>query len=384
MFIYFFVIKDWPPLANLFLNLKPPTMFDIQKIEAAINQIAAEKKIPKERLVEIIEAAIKTAYKKDYASKEANVNVHIDLENQALEISVEKTVVAEVEDEDIEISLEEIGTDSGYEIGDTVEIDVSDEVLGSEGFGRIASQAAKQVIVQKIQETEKEKLFNLFKDKEDTIVNLRIELVEKNRVVFDYNGQQVILPKSEQVSKDKYVPGQRMHLYVRRVENDQINGPRVILSRKDKELVVKLFEANTPELEEGTVEIVSIARLPGVKTKIIVASDYEEIDPAGCLIGPKGIRVKNIVDELGGEKVDIINYTTDKEEMVRRALIPGTINTIRIDEETNTIYATVKDDEKAKVLGRGGTNINIAGELLGYDIRLETIEGESISPTDAE
>lgn len=359
-------------------------MFDIQKIEAAINQIAAEKKIPKERLVEIIEAAIKTAYKKDYASKEANVNVHIDLENQALEISVEKTVVAEVEDEDIEISLEEIGTDSGYEIGDTVEIDVSDEVLGSEGFGRIASQAAKQVIVQKIQETEKEKLFNLFKDKEDTIVNLRIELVEKNRVVFDYNGQQVILPKSEQVSKDKYVPGQRMHLYVRRVENDQINGPRVILSRKDKELVVKLFEANTPELEEGTVEIVSIARLPGVKTKIIVASDYEEIDPAGCLIGPKGIRVKNIVDELGGEKVDIINYTTDKEEMVRRALIPGTINTIRIDEETNTIYATVKDDEKAKVLGRGGTNINIAGELLGYDIRLETIEGESISPTDAE
>jgi N utilization substance protein A len=384
MFIYFSVIKDWPPLANLFLNLKPHSMFDIQKIEAAINQIAAEKKIPKERLVEIIEAAIKTAYKKDYASKEANVNVHIDLENQALEITVEKTVVEEVEDEDVEISLEEIGTDSGYEIGDTVEIDVSDEVLGSEGFGRIASQAAKQVIVQKIQETEKEKLFNLFKDKEDTIVNLRIELVEKNRVVFDYNGQQVVLPKSEQVSKDKYVPGQRMHLYVRRVENDQINGPRVILSRKDKELVVKLFEANTPELEEGTVEIVSIARLPGVKTKIIVASDYEEIDPAGCLIGPKGIRVKNIVDELGGEKVDIINYTTDKEEMVRRALIPGTINTIRIDEETNTIYATVKDDEKAKVLGRGGTNINIAGELLGYDIRLETVEGESISPTDAE
>ena len=335
-------------------------MFDIQKIEAAINQISAEKKIPKARLVEIIEAAIKTAYKKDYATKETNANVHIDLENQALEITVEKTVVTEVEDPDIEISLEDIGVDSGYEIGDMVEIDVSDEVLSSEGFGRIASQAAKQVIVQKIQETEKEKLYDLFKDKEDTLVNLRIELVEKNRVVFEYNGQQVVLPKSEQVTKDKYTPGQRMHLYVRRVEQDQINGPRVILSRKDKELVVKLFELNTPELEEGTVEIVSIARLPGVKTKIIVASDYEEVDPAGCLIGPKGIRVKNIVDELSGEKVDIINYTTDKTEMVRRALIPGTVETVVINEEENIINCTVRDDEKAKVLGRGGTNINIA------------------------
>lgn len=199
-------------------------MFDLQKIEAAINQISAEKKIAKEKLVEIIEHAIKTAYKKDYASKDANVNVHLDMSTGAVEISIEKTIVDEVMDDDIEISYEEIGgEESGFAIGDTVEIDVSDEILSSEGFGRIASQAAKQVIVQKIQETEKEKLYHLFKDKEDTLVNLRVELVEKNRVVFDYNGNQVILPKSEQVSKDKYVPGQRMYLYVRAVENDPVN-----------------------------------------------------------------------------------------------------------------------------------------------------------------
>lgn len=199
-------------------------MFDLAKIEAAINQISAEKKIPKEKLVEIIEHAIKTAYKKDYASKDANVNVKLDITTGSVEISIEKTIVEVVEDEDIEISYEELGgAESGFSIGDTVEIDVSDEITNSEGFGRIASQAAKQVIVQKIQETEKEKLYHLFKDKEDTIVNLRVELVEKNRVVFDYNGNQVILPKSEQISKDKYTPGQRMFLYVRKVEIDPVN-----------------------------------------------------------------------------------------------------------------------------------------------------------------
>lgn len=328
-------------------------MFDLQKIEAAVNQISAEKKIPKEKLVEIIEHAIKTAYKKDYASKDANVNVHLDITTGNLEISIEKTIVEEVVDPSIEVSYEEIGgEESGFTLGDTVEIDVSDEILSSEGFGRIASQAAKQVIVQKIGETEKEKLYHLFKDKEDTIVSMRVELVEKNRVVFDYNGNQVVLPKSEQNPKDKYIPGQRMNLYVRSCEIDPVTGPRVNLSRKDKELVVKLFENGTPELEEGIVEIVSIARMPGVKTKIIVASDDPDVDPAGCLIGPKGMRVRTIVDELFGEKIDILNYTTSQEEMVRRALVPGVVEKIDIDEENNIIRATVKDEEKAKVLGR--------------------------------
>ncbi len=355
--------------------------FDLAKIEAAVNQISAEKKIDKKRLVEIIEHAIKTAYKKDYASKDTNVNVKLDITTGTVEISVEKTIVETVEDDDLEVSYDDVGgAESGFALGDTVEIDVSDEVLNSEGFGRIASQAAKQVIVQKIQETEKEKLYHLFKDKEDTIVNLRVELVEKNRVVFEYNGNQVVLPKSEQNSKDKYSPGQRMFLYVRKVEIDPELGPRVILSRKDKELVVKLFEMNTPELEEGTVEIVSIARMTGVKTKIIVASDEEDVDPAGCLIGPKGMRVRGIVDELFGEKIDIINYTTDQKEMVRRALIPGTVEDIEIDEENTIIRATVKDEEKAKVLGRGGTNINIAWDLLGYRISLTTIEGAPVDP----
>lgn len=353
-------------------------MFDISQIKSAIEIVSIEKRIPKEKLIEILEHAIKTAYKKDYASKDAIVNVHLDLENEKLDISMEKTIVETVEDYDLEISYEEIGgEESGYEIGDTVELDVSDDIVDSDSFGRIASQAAKWVIMQKMLETEKEKLYHLFKDKEDTLVNMRVELVEEKRVIFDYNGDQVVLPKSEQNIKDRYTPGQRMNLYVRRVEIDETTWPRVILSRKDKELVVKLFENNTPELADGIVEIVSIARLPGIKTKIIVASDDSDIDPAGCLIGPKGMRVRTIVDELFWEKIDILNYTTNKEEMVRRALVPGVVETIEIDDETNTIIATVKESEKAKVLGKSGTNINIAWELLGYRINLKTIADNS-------
>lgn len=351
-------------------------MIDIRKIEAAINQISAEKKIPRERLVEIIESAIKTAYRKDFGNKDSEVNVHLDFETGAIEISVEKTIVETIENPDTEMTLADLGDDAvNFSIGDTIEIDVSDEVLeDEEGFGRIASQAARQVIIQKIQETEKEKIFNLFKGKEGEIISLKVDLVEKNRVLLDYNGNQVVLPKSEQVSKDKYTPGQRIYLSVAKLEEDTLSGPRVTLTRKDTNLVVKLFEMNAPELEDGTIEIVSIARTPGFKTKIIVASEYEEVDPAGCLIGPKGARVRAVVDEIAGEKIDIINYTQNREELVRKCLVPGVVEKVTIDEENKIIRCTVSEEEKAKVLGKGGANINLTSELLGYKIILDAKE----------
>ncbi|MDD2487358.1 MAG: transcription termination factor NusA [Candidatus Gracilibacteria bacterium] len=347
-------------------------MLDLKKIEAAINQIAAEKKIDRQKLVEIIEQAIKTAYKKDYGSKDTNVNVTLDLPNESMEITVEKTIVETVENPNIEISLADLGDDaSEFSLGDTVEIDVTDEILANEeGFGRIASQAARQVIIQKIQESEKEKIYNLFKNKEGTIVNLKIELVEKNKVILDYNGNQIVLPKSEQVSKDKYVPGQRIYVYVGKVEEDSVLGPRVILTRKDKSLVLKLFEMNAPELEDGTVEVIRIARIPGFKTKIIVGSEYEEVDPAGSLIGPKGIRVKAVVDELFGEKVDIINYTDDIKELIRKSLSPAQVADVKVDTKTKEAICYVLPDEKLKAVGKGGANVNLASELTGYRITI--------------
>ncbi|EKE26064.1 MAG: hypothetical protein ACD_4C00457G0010 [uncultured bacterium (gcode 4)] len=351
-------------------------MLDLKKIEAAINLISAEKKIDKQKLIEIIEQAIKTAYKKDFWSKDTNVNVSLDLESATMEISVEKTIVEQVENPNIEIALADLWDDAdSFSLWDTVEIDVTDEIMeNEEWFWRIASQAARQVIIQKIQESEKEKIYNLFKNKEGTIVNLKIELVEKNKVLLDYNGNQIVLPKSEQVTKDKYVPGQRIYVYVWKVEEDSISWPRVVLTRKDKNLVVKLFEMNAPELEDGTVEIIRIARIPGFKTKIIVGSEYEEIDPAWSLIGPKWIRVKAVVDELFGEKVDIINYTDDIKELIRKSLSPAQVADVKIDTNAKEAICYVLPDEKLKAVGKWWANVNLAAELTGYRINIVTGE----------
>lgn len=355
-------------------------MLDIKKIEAAINQISAEKKIDKQKLIEIIEHAIKTAYKKDFWSKDTEVNVRVNLEDWTIEITVEKEIVDEVMNPYTEIARSELWDDADeFELWDKVEIDVSDDILSNEEwFWRIASQAARQVIIQKIQEWEKEKIYNLFKNKEWEIVSLKIELVEKNKILLDYNWNTVVLPKSEQVAKDKYTPGQRIYVYVGKVEETTMNGPKVTLTRKDVGLVEKLFEMNVPELKDWTVEVVRIARNPWFKTKIIVWSEYEEVDPAWCLIWPKWIRVKMIVDELFWEKVDVINYTSDMKELIKRSLAPAQIIDIKIDEDRKEAIVLLTEEEKIKAVWKWWSNINLATELTNYRISLVIAEQEQI------
>lgn len=362
-------------------------MLDVKKIQAAINMIAAEKKLPKEKLVEIIEAAIKTAYKKDYGSKDENVNVHFDMESGTLEISVEKTVVKVVEDPATEISFEELGDDAeGFEEGDVIEIDVTEEVLENDGdiFGRIASQAARQVIIQKIGDSEKEKIFELFAGKEGEVINMRVELVEWGKVVFDYNGNQVVLPKSEQVSRDNYTPDQRFYLYVAEVVQNENSGPRVVLSRKRRELVPAIFAEYVPEIAEGIVTIDNVARHPGVKTKLLVSSTYEEIDPAGTLIWQKGMRVKAVMEELSGEKIDIVPNSDDVADVIKRALTPADVLSVEVDEEQEKAIAYIREGDRARAVGRGGVNVNLASELTGYRISIEEVPGTAIVEEGAE
>lgn len=356
-------------------------MLDVKKIQAAINMIAAEKKLPKEKLVEVIEAAIRTAYKKDYGNKDENVNVHFDLESGELEISVEKAVVTTVEDPATQISFEELGEDGeGFEEGDIIELDVTDEVLSQEGdiFGRIASQAARQVIIQKIGDSEKEKIFELFSGKEGEVINMKVELVEGGKVVFDYNGNQVILPKSEQVSRDNYTPDQRFYLYVAEVVQNENSSPKVVLSRKRPEIVPAIFAEYVPEIAEGIVSIDNVARYPGVKTKILVSSNYDEIDAAGTLIGQKGMRVKAVMEELSGEKIDIIPNTEDIADVIKRSLTPADVLRIEVDEENESATAYIREGERAKAVGRGGINVNLASELVWYRISIEEVEGTRI------
>ncbi|MCP4523422.1 MAG: transcription termination factor NusA [Candidatus Gracilibacteria bacterium] len=353
-------------------------MLDIKQIGQAVNIIAAEKNIQKEKLVEIIEAAIKTAYKKDYGTRDEEVNVKLNLEAGEVEISLEKTLVKEVTNPSLEISFEELGDDAeGFSEGDTIELDVTDEVMNeenAESFGRIASQAARQVIIQKIGDTEKEKIYDLFQGKEGEVIGMKIEMVESGKVIFDYNGNQVVLPKSEQVTRDNYVAGARMFIYVAEVSKAENTAPKVILSRKRAEAVAGIFEEFVPEIGEGIISISNIVRQAGVKTKMLVASTYDEIDPVGTLIGQKGMRVKSVMEEIGGEKIDIIADSGDMAEIIKKSLSPAEVIKVDINEEEGLAIAYIKPEERAKAVGKNGVNVNLASNLVGYKISIEDIE----------
>ncbi len=354
-------------------------MFDVKQIQAAINMIAAEKKLPKEKLVEVIEAALRTAYKKDYWNKDENVNVHFDLESGELEISVEKTVVEKVENPDTEISFKELWEDGEwFDVGDVIEIDVTDEVLWQDGdvFWRIASQAARQVIIQKIGDSEKEKIFELFSGKEGEVINMRVDLVEWGKAIFDYNGNQVVLPKSEQVSRDNYTPDQRFYLYVAEVINTEWSSPRVVLSRKRPEVVPAIFAEYVPEIGEGVVNIERVVRHPWVKTKLLVSSNYDEIDPAGTLIGQKWMRVKAVMEELSGEKIDIIPNSDDVRDVIKRSLTPAEVLNVEMNDDEDSVTVYIPEWERARALWRGGVNVNLASELTGYKISIEEVPVE--------
>ncbi|MDD2870482.1 MAG: transcription termination factor NusA [Candidatus Gracilibacteria bacterium] len=353
-------------------------MLDLKQIEQAVNIISVEKKIPKEKLIEIIEAAIKTAYKKDYSTKDEEVNVKLDLVNYNLEITVEKTVVKEVTNPSTEISFEELGDDAGdYSEGDIIELDVTDEINaddGGESFGRIASQAARQVIIQKIGDSEKEKIYDLFEGKEGQVINMKVEMVEGGKVVFDYNGNQVVLPKSEQVARDVYTPGARFFLYVAEVSKSETGAPKVVLSRKRPEIVTAIFAENVSEIGEGIISIDNVVRQPGVKTKILVSTTFDEIDPVGTLIGQKGIRVKGVMDELSGEKIDIIANRGDVREILKKSLSPAEVIRVDVDEENESAICYILPTERAKAVGKNGLNVNLASKLTGYRISIEDIE----------
>ena len=342
--------------------------------------MAKEKKMSEDKLLEIIESALKTAYRKDYWNRDDDVNVKIDLENETIEITVKKTVVKEVTNPSLEISFEELWEDAdSFEEWDVVELDMTDEVQSgenAESFWRIASQAARQVIIQKIWESEKEKVYDLFVWKEWQIVNVKIELVDWTKVVFDYMWNQVVLPKSEQVSRDNYVAGARFYLYIAEVSKAENGSPKVILSRKRPELVVAIFAEHVPEIAEWVINIDKVVRQAWVKTKLLVSTNYEEIDPVWTLIGPKWMRVKSVMEELWWEKIDIIPNLWDMREVVKKSLSPAEVLKVEIDEEEKLATVYILPTERAKAVWKNGLNVNLASKLTWYRISIEDVEIE--------
>ena len=338
----------------------------------ALIDIEREKGIPKEYMLERISQALLTAYKRDNAGSVDNVFIEPDIEKKEIRMYVRKQVVEEVKNPQTEISLEQAGQISKrVGIGDFVNIDVE-----TKHFGRIAAQTAKQVIIQGIREAERGLVYQEFTSKEHEIINAVVTRVDprNGNAFLDMGGKpghnEIVLLASEQIAGENLREGDRIKVYVVEVRNSN-RGPQILISRTHPGLVKRRFELEVPEIHDGTVEIKSIAREAGMRTKIAVLSHDENVDPIGSCIGPRGARVENIVNELRGEKIDVIRYSDDPAEYVAAALSPATVLSVRVLEDGKSCSVVVPDDQLSLAIGREGQNARLSARLTGFKIDIK-------------
>jgi transcription termination/antitermination protein NusA len=345
----------------------------------AIKQLAAEKNLPPEVVYQAMEAALVSAYKKD-SDIGGNVAVRIDRESGDHHVYLERAVVQEVSDDKIEIGLPE----ARKRKPDVMPGDVLlDEVHPSQA-GRIAAQTAKQVVLQRLREAEREMVFEEFSNREGDIVSGVVQRAEAKHLVVDLGKTEAIFPAAEQVRNEHYRVGQRLKLYLLEVHRS-IRGPQLILSRTHKNLLRRLFELEVPEIYRGVVEIKSIAREAGFRSKVAVSARQEGIDPVGSCVGLRGIRIQNIVNELNGERIDVIQWDTDPGRFVANALSPAQVLTVRISEDDNTASVIVPDRQLSLAIGKEGQNARLAAKLTGWriDIKPESAMQEVLAATPA-
>ncbi len=374
---------------------------DIKSFTSAISQIATEKEIPQEKVVEVVEQAIATAYKKEYREKGEVVKAKIDSKTGGAKFWLVKTVVDDStavfadeseenvsteEDEEIEEGKVRYNPKRHIKIEDAKKIrkdakvgeEIETELETKQDFGRIAAQTAKQVILQKIKETERELIFNEYKDKENEVISGIVQRVEGKNVLVDIGKVLGVIHKEEQIPGEVYRPGQRHKAYVLSVE-DSSRGPNIVLSRAFPKFVSKLFELEVPEIAAGTVEIKSIAREAGSRTKVAVYSEEEGIDPVGTAVGQRGTRVGAVISELNGEKIDIIDYLEKSEDFIRNALSPAKISDVEITG--GRAIVTVPEDQLSLAIGKEGQNVRLAAKLTGWRIDVKAIGKDEIEET---
>ncbi|WP_139904563.1 transcription termination factor NusA [Clostridium thermarum] len=336
----------------------------------ALREIVKEKGISEELLFTTIEDALVAAYKKNYAttgSSVQNVRVSMNRENGEIHVYAQKKVVDMVKDDVNDISLQDARRYSPrYEIGDVVEIEVTPRT-----FGRVAAQSAKQVVVQRIKEAERNIIYNEFVEKEYDIITGTVIRKDKGNVFVDLGRIEAVLGPTEQMHGEEYNFNERLKLYIVEVKNTT-KGAQVIVSRTHPGLVKRLFELEVPEIYEGVVEIKSIAREAGSRTKIAVHSNDENVDPMGACVGPKGIRVQNIVNELKNEKIDIIKWSKLPEEYIANALSPAKVLDVTIDEDNKSAKVIVDDNQLSLAIGKEGQNVRLAAKLTGWKIDIKS------------
>lgn len=331
-----------------------------------IEQIEKTKGIPRDTLKQAIEAALLSAFRKNFKSSHKGVSVILDPQSGDIKVFARKMVVDKLRDSTTEILKEEaerLGLKAN--VGEWVEIEVTPKE-----FGRIAAQTAKQVIVQRLREAERNKIYEEFSEKEEEVITGVVIRREGRNVIVDLGKTEGILPPEEQVGVEEYRPGSRMKFFIVEVKKTT-KGPKIILSRTHPGLVRRLLELEVPEVHEGWVDIKAITREPGVRTKVAVESRNEKIDPVGACIGNRGTRVKNITDELRGEKVDIIRWSNDPEVLIKEALSPAQVLEVRLDEATKTAQVVVPDDQLSLAIGRDGQNVRLAARISGWRIDIK-------------
>jgi len=348
-------------------------MINNEELILALDALCKEKGISKEFMLEALEAALVSAYKRNFAASQS-VAVDIDAKTGAIRVFAQKTVVGESEDpaderalSADELTLEEAKLiDKRYEVGDVVNIEVTPG-----DFGRIAAQTAKQVVMQRIREAERGIILNEYSDKENDIITGIVQRIEKGKVFLEVGNTEALLLQNEQVPGETYSFHSRLKVYVTKVESGS-KGVQILISRAHPGLVRCLFEKEIPEIAQGIVEIKSVCREAGSRTKIAVASNDDSVDPQGACIGARGNRVQVISDEINGEKIDIIRWSDDPTEYIAASLSPSDVISVEVDADTKSAKVVVPESQLSLAIGKSGQNARLAAKLTGWKIDIRS------------
>jgi N utilization substance protein A len=391
-------------------------MLDLKVINSVLNELEEERGIPRESVISAIGTALATAYKKEYGKKGQVVRAKFDMntgtaeffqvkfvvdesrvwfpsedligddENNSEKPKVDPNAPTKEDDERVRYDPEKhMLLEDARRIKKDVEVD--DEMIfpleARDDFGRIASQTAKQVIIQKIREAEKISILGEFEGREGEIVTGSVQRVERGNIFLDLGRTQAIMPYDEQIPGERFRQGERVRAYLYSVEE----GPRGVVirvSRSHPRFLLKLFEQEAPELASGVVEVKAIAREPGSRSKIAVIAVEDNIDPVGALVGQRGVRVSTVMSELGGEKIDIIEWSEEEEHFIEDALSPAKVLDVEMDEEEHKAIVEVAEDQQSLAIGRGGQNVRLAAKLTGWRIDIHSTQGDSVAEMNEE
>ena len=346
--------------------MKEPAI-DNKELILALEELEKEKGMNKDYLLDAIETALVTAYKRNFDSLE-NVKVVMDRQTGATHVYSVKEVVEEPENQETQVSLKEAQKiNPDLKEGDTLETEIVPR-----NFGRIAAQTAKQVIIQKLREAEREIVYNEFNERKGEIVSGIIQKADKNIVVMDLGKLEGVMPSKEQIPTETYKVNDKIKAYVLKVEKGQKGAPQVIVSRSHPDFVRKLLEFEIPEIYEGVIEIKSVSRDPGYRSKVAVYSPDPNIDPVGSCVGQKGVRIQNVINELNGEKIDVIEWNEDPSIYIAASLLPAQILAVDIKEEGKFAQVIVPDNQLSLAIGKSGQNARLAARLTDWKIDIKS------------